>query len=104
MNDQIDEIMGAFVAGIQALREAERRPAPLPAPRPQLRLVYSDSSRPRAQREGLGEAEMRMRWYAKNIRAFREGVIDLSKIDFAEDRPKLTLVDTVGTESEGTPK
>lgn len=63
-----------------------------PATHPQLRLVHDDRSRPRARRDELSEAGMRMKWYARHIRELREGLIDFSKIDFAEDRPKLTLV------------
>lgn len=60
---------------------------PMAPPRPMLRLVQGDGSHPPAPRNGLSEAEMRMRWYARHIREFRDHVID-----FAEERPKLTLV------------
>jgi len=62
------------------------------ARRGHLRLVYDNRRRPGAQRDGLSEAEMRMRWYARNIRTLRDGLIDFDEIEFAGDRPKLKLV------------
>ena len=81
----IDEFFADWVARMERWYRERRAPEPPRDARPELRLVPNCGRLVQTHNRDYGLSDMA--FYARNIRAFREG-----EIDCVQNRPKLTLV------------